>query len=181
MRTLDIEKLTLLKGSHPRPADGDAMPAACVMECVAWAAGEPWTDEPTCACPVLGAFLRNWNDCIQDDAPRTRLLAPMIPRLVGSKSTPAVEERRSYLALDWLIRVHTPAWLDMVPSLQPHAKALREAPEVRDITTAHAVNSLVNAAGDAARAAAWDALKPTVEKLQASALELVERMLAVQP
>jgi hypothetical protein len=35
------------------------------------------------------------------------------------------------------------------------------------------------AAGDAARAAAGDALRPTVEALQVSALDLLERMVAV--
>jgi len=29
------------------------------------------------------------------------------------------------MALDWLIRVYTPAWLDLVPDLANHAEALR--------------------------------------------------------
>ena len=52
-----------------------------------------------------------------------------VPRLVGSRGDDATEERRAYLALDWLVRVHTPVWLDLVPALASHAAALRALPE----------------------------------------------------
>ena len=191
----------------------------CVMEAVAYVAGEPHSDHPQCACPVVGAFLRSWNDAIQDDATRTALLAPLVTRLVGSRSTRAVEVVRSDLALDWLVRVQTPAWLDLTPALAPHAEALRRlAPVVgsgiaaaqptldaardaaRDAAGAAAGAAAWAAARAAAGAAAWDAagaaawaaardaawaaagaaLRPTVERLQLSALELVDRMLAVK-
>jgi hypothetical protein len=42
----------LAKGAHE---DHEAM---CVMEAVAFVAGEPWSDYPECACPVISAFLR---------------------------------------------------------------------------------------------------------------------------
>ena len=92
----EIMRKPLLEGAHE--PDGEM----CVMEAVAYVAGEPWSDKPDCACPVLGAFMRKWNDSLSSDDERNRLLRPLIPRLVGSKSTPEVEERRSYLALDWL-------------------------------------------------------------------------------
>ena len=177
-----VSRLALGKSSHPAtdaPTDG----AMCVMEAVAYVAGEPWSDAPACACPVISAFMRAWNDGLPTDADRVRLLSPLIPRLVGSKSTPAVEERRSYLAFDWLIRVYTPTMLDLVPKLASHSTALRALPEIVDLTTAHAVSETVRAAGAAARAAAGAAagaaLAPTVATLQASALDLVDRMLAV--
>ena len=44
-------------GSHALLKDG-----ACVMEAVAYVAGEPWTDRPECACPVISVLLRRWND-----------------------------------------------------------------------------------------------------------------------
>jgi hypothetical protein len=157
-----------------------------------------------------------WNDGLPSDADRDRLLKPLIPEIIDTRSTPAIQERRSYLALDWLIRVFTPKWLDMVPSLAPHAKALRDLQEIADLAGASAAGASVNAAwdaagdaaGDAARAAAgaaargaagaaawdaawaagaaagaagaaaWAALKPTTEWLQASALDLVHRMIA---
>src|SRR5690348_6850638 len=56
-RELDLETLTLESGAHD--ADDGRM---CVMEAVAWLAGEPWSDAPQCASPVLAAFCRAWND-----------------------------------------------------------------------------------------------------------------------
>ena len=166
---------------------------ACVMEAVAYVAGEPWSDTPACACPVLGAFMRDWNDDLPE-ADRDRLLRPLVRRLVGSRSTPEVEVRRSWLAMDWLVRTNAPAWLRLTPALVPHADALTDLSPIMDAQTAAAHQSTFNAAeaaaraatGDAAVGAAWaavraaagDALQPTVATLQLSALDLVDRMLA---
>jgi hypothetical protein len=150
-----IEALMLSSGSHAKFEQG-----ACVMEAVSYVAGEPWSDEPKCASPVIGAFMRSWNDSLNEEA-RNLLLKPMVPLLVGTASTPEVEERRSYMALNWLIRVFTPKWLDMAPALHEHAKALRELEAIADMAGAAAAGKRVHAAraaaGDAARAAAWDA------------------------
>jgi hypothetical protein len=187
------------------------------MELVAWLAGEPWSDSPQCVCPTITAFLRNWNDSLPDDKIRTRLLLPYAPRVVGTRSTDAIAERRAYMALDWLIRTNLPAWLDLTESLRPHARDLRALDEIVDLATASAAGGTVRAAGDAARAAraawaakaaagdaawtaacaapsaapaaeaavwaawaAWadgDALQPTTEQLQASACDLLDRMI----
>ena len=126
---------------------------ACVMEAVAYVAGENWTDHPTCACPVLGAFLRTWNDDLPE-ADRDRLLRPLVRRLVGSRSTPEVEARRSWLAMDWLVRTNAPTWLRLVPALVPHAAALTDLPPIVDAQTAAAHQSTFNAADVAAAAGA---------------------------
>lgn len=184
-----LDTLHLFSGSHESFAEG-----ACVMEAVAYVAGEPWSDHPACACPVISAFLRSWNDSLCTDEDRDRLLKPLVLQLIDTKSTPAAEERRAYLALDWMVRVFTPKWLDLVPALAPHSKALRDLEEITDLAGASAVGTSVRAAGDAAwdaaGAAPWDAaraaaraaagefLKPTTEWLQASALDLVARMIA---
>jgi hypothetical protein len=138
----------------------------CIMEAVAYMAGEPWSDTPACASPVVAAFLRSWNDALSD-GDRDRLLpaAVWVPRLVGSRGDDTTEERRAYLALDWLVRVYTPTWLALVPSLAPHAAALRALPDIVDMTTAEQAGGMARAAGaaawdaarDAARDAAWDA------------------------
>ena len=193
---MDLSTVRFGGGSH----DATTVPTGdrdlCIMEAVAYMAGEPWSDAPSCASPVISAFLRTWNDALSDED-RDRLLpaAVWVPRLVGSRGDDATEERRAYLALDWLIHVYTPAWLDLVPSLAGHAAALRALPEVVDVLTARVVADVVRAARDAARDAAWDAvldavawaaardaerdaLHPTVETLQQSALDLLDRMLA---
>ena len=186
-----IERLVLGRGGHKTPS-GPTPTEACLMEAVSFVAGEAWSDHPECACPVLSAFMRSWNDGL-DDADRNRLLRPLIPRLIGTRSTPAVETRRACMALDWYLREITPAFLALVPALKPHADIIAAAAEVKDRHSANSIRSSVIACRDAAWAAAWDAagdaavdaagaaLRPTVEKLQSAALLLVERMMAVQP
>ena len=61
-----IENTTLGSGAH-QPDSG-----FCIMELSAYLAGEPWTDAPICVSPVIGAFLRTWNDSL-DDEPRQQL------------------------------------------------------------------------------------------------------------
>jgi hypothetical protein len=149
------ESLVLKSGSHP-----EASREMCVMEAVAYVAGEKWSDEPKCACPIIGAFLRSWNDSIRDDARRTELLAPLVLRLVDSKSTKKVERMRADLALDWLSRVQTPIWLDMSESLKVHAAALRALKPLISTKAIRKSSAALVAARDAsaaARAAAWDA------------------------
>ena len=153
-RMAQIEALSLSSGSH-----ADFERGACVMEAVAYVAGEPWSDAPSCACPVITNFCVSWNDALPNDADRDRLLKPLIPLIVGTRSTREVEERRSYLALDWLIRVYTPKWMDTVPALHEHAAALRDLDAIADIAGAVAAGHLVRAAWAAAGAAAGDAAR----------------------
>jgi hypothetical protein len=189
MRELAAD-LILQAGSHPA---NDGM---CVMEAVAFVAGEPHSDHPVCASEVVGAFLRSWNDALPDDESRTRLLRPLVARLVDSRGTPAMEQQRAMLAFDWLIRIYTPKWLDLVPSCAEDAEALRACAPVVDFATADAAKPVAAkaaktaaaawaAAGAAAGAAAWAAardaagaaLAPTRDQLQLLALDLVSRML----
>jgi hypothetical protein len=210
----------------------------CVMEAVAYVAGEQWSDSPQCACPVISTFLRNWNDALPDDE-RTPLLVDLIPRLVGTRSTKEIEIRRGTMAADWLIRTYTPAWLRLA-KLDAQAAQLESLPEITDFASCPSLMPVLNAvrsdaaaaraaawaaagdaawaaAGDAAGAAAWDAagaaagaaaraaawaaagdaawaaawdaawaaawaaLNSTKRQLQASAKDLVVRMIEVQP
>ena len=87
-RLKEVAALPLDSGSHEYIRYG-----MCVMEAVSYVAGEPWSDSPECACPVIAAFLRSWNDALPDDQ-RNDLLRPLIPLLIGTHATPAVEQRR---------------------------------------------------------------------------------------
>ena len=93
------------------------------------------------------------------------------------------------MATDWLARVHTPAWLRLA-GLTEEAQALESCARIVDAVTARAAQPMLDAAREkgaaaraAARAAAWDAawaaLQPTVETLQASAVDLMQAMCAV--
>jgi hypothetical protein len=156
MSVIEIEKIPLKVGGHSSLADG-----ACAMELVSYMAGERWSDHPECACPIISAFMRSWNDAIQNDAHRDELLKPLLPLLLHSRSTSAVELKRSYLAFDWLARVQAPAWLDLTPALKPHAETLRALAPLTDKASVKAAKGPLaaagDAAGDAARAAARDA------------------------
>ncbi len=206
-----LESISLLHGSHSTRDEG-----MCLLEAVAFVAGESHTDYPQCVCPVLASFGRSWNDGLESDAERNRLLKPLIPRLINTKGSPALTEARSWMALDWLIRVQTPAWMDLTESLREHAAILRALPQqnsgeaIKHSAAAGAAAGAAAraaagaAAGDAAWAAAWaaaraaaraaawaaaraaaraaagDALTPTKEALKVSALDLFERMIALQ-
>ena len=56
-RLARVNAMPLRAMKHASFEDG-----ACLMEAVAWVAGEPWSDKPRCACPVIGDFLRHFND-----------------------------------------------------------------------------------------------------------------------
>lgn len=178
-RLSELDRITLRRGSH---APGGEM---CVMEAVAFVAGEPWSDHPACASRVLGEFLRSWNDAL-DDEDRDLLLKPLIPRLVGTAASDEIEVARSWLALDWLVRTYASALLRRA-GMTEHASSVSALPELTDKASMNAALPVIKAA----RAAAWDAaqdaaqdaagaaLLPIDVELQESALELVDRMIAL--
>ena len=131
------------------------------MEAVAWLAGEPHSAAPACACPVITAFMTSWNDAIRGDETRTRLLRPVLPNIIGTRSTRDVEQRRADLALDWLVRVQTPAWLELTPTLQPHAAALRALRPLLDRSAILAAQSALDQARTSAAAARTAAPPPS--------------------
>jgi hypothetical protein len=198
-RLAALDTLTLDHGSHD-----DFNSGHCAMEVVAWLAGLGHTDAPDCASPVLRTFTIGLND--QWDADTRQRLRPYLPRMVGTAGD-GLDETRSYMALDWLIRTYTPAWLDLA-GLTAEATALRDLRRIVDLVAAQEAGPVVRAAGGkaraawvaarvaarvaawdaawvaawvaagvAARVAAWEALKPTVETLQASALDLLDSMI----
>src|SRR6478736_10567984 len=120
MLTERIEKIPALSSGAHAAESGEM----CVMEAVAWVAGENWSDHPSCACPVISSFLRSWNDGLPSDEERSRLLKPLIPKLVSSRRSKKVEAKRAWMALDWSVRFSTPAWLELA-GLKDHAEICR--------------------------------------------------------
>jgi hypothetical protein len=118
-----VQELPLRAGAHPTRDDG-----MCAMEMVAFVAGEPHTDEPSCACPVIAALVRACNDAM-GDAARNRWLRPLVPLLVGTRATAAAERARGMLVVDTLVRVLLPRKLQRE---QRHAEAelLAELPPI---------------------------------------------------
>ena len=152
---LDLDALVLTKGAHDTRKQG-----MCLLEAVAWYAGRDHSDAPPCVSPVLRSFGTRLNDVLDDE--RRQTLRPLIPRLVGTTGD-GLDEARSYMALDWLIRTYTPAWLDLA-GLTAEAAAVRNLPRIVNLVAARQAGPVVRdartkaaAAGDAAAAAAYAA------------------------
>jgi hypothetical protein len=141
---------TLATGKHE--ADSAKM---CAMEAVAYIACEPWSDAPACASPVIAAFVRRWNDALPD-ADRTRLLLPLVPEIVGTRGTDTDEKRRVWMAIDWLVRTHVPAWLTLA-GMSDHAAALAGCDPVTSVEALRQAVPLCESAGSAAGSAAESA------------------------
>jgi len=94
---------TLAYGTHPNPQDG-----RCAMEWVAHLAGERHSDQPECVSLVVRALCVALNDGL-NCAERQRL-RPYLTRTIGTADD-GLDETRSWMALDWLIRVYAPMWL----------------------------------------------------------------------
>ena len=62
-------------------------------------AAEPFSDEPRCVCPVIGEFLRTYNDQVDDD--RRQDLFAYAALVVETRADAASERRRANMCLDW--------------------------------------------------------------------------------
>lgn len=143
----DIENITLGHGSHKTREEG-----MCAMEAVAWLAGEPHTDAPTCACPVVASAVRGLNDRIGDDDMRTRLLRPLLVKVVGSRADTNTTVRRGLVAADWAVRVLAPMALEAFGN-RGSAVSLRACAPIVDRETARNAVATCAAAAYAAYAA----------------------------
>jgi hypothetical protein len=94
MSPVTHQTIKLGKGKHSSPDDG-----ACVMELASMLAGERFTDHPESVCPVIGSFLRAYNDSIDDE--RRQDLYRYAARVVGSRAPGAVENARVERLLAW--------------------------------------------------------------------------------
>jgi hypothetical protein len=85
------------------------------MELSSMLAGEPFTDHPRSVCPVIGAFLRTYNDLVDDR--RRQALYPCASKVVGSRTSRDVVRARAE-HLDRLLaelRIRQRPWRRCVP------------------------------------------------------------------
>ena len=120
------------------------------MEAVSYLAGEEFGDHPRSAPRVPAAFLRRWNDDL-DDAAR-QMLKPYVPRLVAG-ADPELEEAHVWLASDWLVRELAPAFLRLA-GLENRATELETLPALGDSAGAESAGPIIGEARDAATEAA---------------------------
>jgi hypothetical protein len=183
MNTRDSSAIVLYRGSHSE--EECAQGKRCLFEAFNWLTRQQNTDQrPPGVSPVLHVMGMRLNDCLPDT--KRQHLAVLLPNgtspLAGTEHD-GLDHTRSLLALDWLIRVHAPAFLDLVPVLAPHAAALRDLPAVTLVNAAAAgavVRAARPAAWAAAGAAAGGALNSVVDRLQDSAIRLYHTMINPQ-
>jgi hypothetical protein len=94
MSAASYQTVRLSQGKHRDPDHG-----VCVMELSSMLAGEPFSDRPRCVCPVIAAFLRAYNDAIDDD--RRQDLYRFAALAVGTRSGAAVQSQRAGLCVRW--------------------------------------------------------------------------------
>jgi hypothetical protein len=145
---IDLESIVLKAGNHDSIEEG-----MCVMEMVSYLANEPWSDHPACVSPVLGVFLRAWNDALDDDT--RQKLKPYARRVIGTAGD-GKDEARAWMCVDWLARIQAPAWLDLA-GLSQHAGAVRALAAIASPEAAKAGQPALEAAGEAAGEAAREA------------------------
>jgi len=89
------QTVTLARGKHASPRTG-----ACVMELASMLAGEDFTDRPASVCPVIAAFLRAYNDAIDDR--RRQDLYRFASAAVGTRASAAVTRARAQRCVEEL-------------------------------------------------------------------------------
>ena len=148
MADLDLDTLVLERGRHAYADQG-----MNVLEAVSVIGGEKFSDRPRSVSPVIAAFLKDWNDELEDDARQE--LKKFIPRIAGSVLTQDIEEFRTWLTVDWLVRVQAPVWLNAA-DLGEFAQALADQDPVVFPDQARAVQKVLDEAAAYANVGAKD-------------------------
>src|SRR3954447_26568905 len=95
------QTVRLSAGRH-RSADA----GVCVMELASMLAAERFSDRAATVSPVIGAFLRTYNDGIDD--PRRQDLSPVAALIVGSAAARRIEDERASRCLGFARRLGQP-------------------------------------------------------------------------
>jgi hypothetical protein len=138
-------EITLKSGRHESREDG-----MCLMEAVAFLAGEPHSDHPACTDPVLGAFGRALNDEMTDD--ECVLLAPLAKKLIGTAGDHTLSLRRAMMLCDGVVRQIVPIALDAA-GLSANAQQLRDLQPIIDQQSARSAGWSARSAASAASSA----------------------------
>ena len=148
MTQKDWQQIPIESGKHSSIEDG-----ACLLELASFVAGEPWSDRPQCVCQVIGALGRRLNDSIATDEMRTKLLRPLLPKLLNTKGSSELTVRRAFAAADAAVRIFAASALEH-RKMPEWAKRLRELPAIVDAASARSARDEARAAAAASYASA---------------------------
>jgi len=156
MSPVSYQTIKLSKGKHTGPDDG-----ACVMELASMLAGETFTDHPASVCPVIGSFLRAYNDSI--DGQRRQALYEYASKVVGSRADTKTQQTRAARVAEWAeeMRRSRRTW-SLVPAPLRAIGRLRHPPI--DAIGAYAVHSI----------------RKHTDRTHASVLALVDELLEIR-
>lgn len=131
------QTVRLSRGKHRSPEDG-----ACVMELASMLANEPFSDRPRSVCPVIAAFMRIYNDRLDDD--RRQDLYEWAARVVGTgQSSPAVLEARAE-ACEEFSRSLLPTWPRLVSGVKRRHADHVSSPSGAGVIAARAIRRITD-------------------------------------
>jgi hypothetical protein len=154
MSSVSYQTIKLSTGRHSSPEVG-----ACVMELASMLAGEPFSDHPVSVCPVIGSFLRAYNDVLDDN--RRQDLYAYAAKVVGSTRAEAVQRARADMLAAWALEMRQRRWTRWVLPWWLRGIGFERRPPI-DVLGIHAARSVS---------------RPTDER-HAAALALIDELLA---
>ena len=105
MTQISHQTVRLGRGDHANPESG-----MCVLELASVLAGDHFDAYPPSVSPVIAAFLRCYNDLLEDA--RRQDLIPYAAVVVGTRADKRLEAQRARLCRRWVVEVARPGWLD---------------------------------------------------------------------
>jgi hypothetical protein len=134
MSPVTYQTIKLSKGKHTSPEDG-----ACVMELASMLAGEQFSDHPATVCPVIGSFLRAYNDSV-DDVRRQDLYA-YASEVVGTRTSSNGQRARAERLLEWAAEMRQRRFTRFFLPARLRAVGLHRHPPMDAVGT-HAVHAI---------------------------------------
>jgi hypothetical protein len=134
MSPVSYQTIKLSKGKHSSPDDG-----ACVMELASMLAGESFTDHPASVCPVIGSFMRAYNDSIDDQ--RRQDLYAYASMVVGSRTSADVQRTRAEFLTAWAQQFRRNRWTRYLVPERMRNLARHRHPSLESVGT-HAVHTI---------------------------------------
>jgi hypothetical protein len=131
-----FQTIRLSRGTHKSSEEG-----ACVMELASMLADEPFSDHPKSACPVIGAFLRDYNDSVPADYRQD--LYRYAAAVVGTRGSISVQRARAEHLSAWTSEMRRRRYATFVPNVVARALSrLLRPPSGIDALAMDAVRSL---------------------------------------
>jgi hypothetical protein len=134
MSPVTYQTIKLGKGKHSSPDDG-----ACVMELASMLAGESFTDHPSSVCPVIGSFLRAYNDSVDDE--RRQDLYEYASKVVGSRTSADVQRARAEHLTASTLQFQRTRWTRVFVPERLRTLARHRHPSLESVGT-HAVHAI---------------------------------------